>query len=112
MVTIIISCNLVSFWDRLKFQGWFGAKQYFKRMEGTPGGRRVVKLVELSKKVDDSGAQAFLQEGTKLATLESDEEAVNLVATKNPIVVGGKIFMGAEGIPSDEGNEVMLAGSK
>jgi hypothetical protein len=28
------------------------------------------------------------------------------------MVVGGKIFMRAEGIPRDEENEVMLAGSK
>ncbi|KAK2443484.1 hypothetical protein QL285_014584 [Trifolium repens] len=46
---------------------------------GHSGGRRVVKLVELSKKAGDSGAQALLQEGTKLATPESEEEAVNLV---------------------------------
>ncbi|MCI04168.1 hypothetical protein A2U01_0025212, partial [Trifolium medium] len=39
--------------------------------------------------------------------------AVNLVgATKNPMVVGGKIFMRTEGIQRDEGNEVQLAGSK
>ena len=31
---------------------------------GHSGGRRVVKLVELSKKAGDSGAQALLQEGT------------------------------------------------
>ena len=53
---------------------------------GHSGGRRVVKLVELSKKAGDSGAQALLQEGTELATPESEEEAVNLVATKNPMV--------------------------
>ena len=34
------------------------------------------------------------------------------MATKNPMVVGGKIFMRAEGIPRDEGKEAMLAGSK
>ena len=28
------------------------------------------------------------------------------------MVVGGKIFMRAEGIPRDEGKEAMLAGSK
>ena len=37
---------------------------------------------------------------------------MNLVATKSPMVVGGKIFMRAEGIPRDEGKEAMLAGSK
>ena len=80
---------------------------------GHSGGRRVVKLVELSKKAGDSGAQALLQEGTELATPESEEEAVNLVgATKHPMVVGDKIFMRAEGIPRDEGKEAMLAGSK
>ncbi|KAK2392107.1 hypothetical protein QL285_065502 [Trifolium repens] len=79
---------------------------------GHSGGRRVVKLVELSKTAGDSGAQALLQEGTELATPESEEEAVNLVgATKHPMVVGDKIFMRAEGIPRDEG-EVQLAGSK
>ena len=31
---------------------------------GHSGVRRVVKLVELSKKAGDSGAQALLQEGT------------------------------------------------
>ncbi|KAK2420496.1 hypothetical protein QL285_031218 [Trifolium repens] len=75
---------------------------------GHSGGRRMVKLVELSKKAGDSGAQALLQEGTELATPESEEVAVNLVgATKNSMVVGGKIFMRAEGIPRDE-EEVIL----
>ncbi|KAK2368030.1 hypothetical protein QL285_081262 [Trifolium repens] len=79
---------------------------------GHSGGRRVVKLVELSKKAGDSGAQALLQEGTELATPGSEEEAVSLVgATKHPMVVGDMIFMKAEGIPRDEG-EVQLAGSK
>ncbi|PNX61013.1 hypothetical protein L195_g060463, partial [Trifolium pratense] len=44
---------------------------------------------------------------TDLATLGAEEGAMNLVgATKHPIVVGGKIFMNAEGIqgiPRDEG---------
>ncbi|MCI22433.1 hypothetical protein A2U01_0043609, partial [Trifolium medium] len=47
-----------------------------------------------------------------LASPESEEGAMNLVTTKNSWVVGGKIFMRAEGIPTDEENEVVLAGSK
>ncbi|MCI96236.1 hypothetical protein A2U01_0117536, partial [Trifolium medium] len=41
-----------------------------------------------------------------------EEGAVNLVgATKHPMVVGGKIFIRAEGISRNEG-EVQLVGSK
>ncbi|MCI77364.1 hypothetical protein A2U01_0098634, partial [Trifolium medium] len=39
---------------------------------------------------------------TNLATSGAEEGVVNLVgAAKHPIVVGGKIFMRAEGIPRD-----------
>ncbi|WJX12785.1 hypothetical protein P8452_03241 [Trifolium repens] len=44
----------------------------------------------------------------ELKTPGVEEVAVNLVgATKNPMVVGAKIFMRAEGIPRDE-EEVIL----
>ncbi|MCI74628.1 hypothetical protein A2U01_0095892, partial [Trifolium medium] len=57
------------------------------------------------------GSKRFFMR-TDLATPGAKEGAVNLVgATKHPMVVGGKIFMSAEGIPRDEG-EVQLAGSK
>jgi len=95
-----------------KIPRWVRRQAILRKDGGHSEGRRVVKLDELSKKAGDSGAQAFLQEGTEVITPESEEEAVNLVATKNPMVVGGKIFMRAEGIPRDEGKEVMLAGSK
>ncbi|MCI88084.1 hypothetical protein A2U01_0109370, partial [Trifolium medium] len=44
--------------------------------------------------------------------LETGEGAVNLMgATKHPMVMRGKIFMRAEGIPRDE-RDVQLTGSK
>jgi hypothetical protein len=68
------------------------------------GGRRLVKLVGLSKKLMIVRNKRFFRR-TKLITPGSEEEAVNLVgATKNPTVVGDKIFMRAKGIPRDEGN--------
>ncbi|KAK2442835.1 alpha carbonic anhydrase [Trifolium repens] len=91
---------------------WVRRQAILREDGGHSGGRRVVKLVELSKMPEIAGSQAFLQEGTELATPESEEEAVNLVATKSPMVVECKIFMRAEGIPRDEGKEAMLAGSK
>ncbi|PNX64657.1 hypothetical protein L195_g054130 [Trifolium pratense] len=70
----------------------------------------MLQLVEPPKIL--SGEQAFLQGGTNLITPESKEGAVNLVGvTKHPMVVGGKIFMRAEGISRDEG-EVQLARSR
>ena len=87
---------------------WVRRQAILREDGGHSGGRRVVKLVELSKMPEIAGSQAFLQEGTELATPESEEEAVNLVATKSPMVVGCKIFMRAEGIPRDEGSEVIL----
>ncbi|GAU38535.1 hypothetical protein TSUD_320070 [Trifolium subterraneum] len=95
-----------------KIPRWVRSQSILREDRGQSEGRRVVKLDELSKKAGDNGAQAFLQEGIEVITLESQEEAVSLVATKNPMVVGGKIFMRAEGIPRDEGKEVILAGSK
>ena len=44
-----------------------------------------------------------------MTSSKAEEGAVNLVgATKHPMVVGCKIFMRAEGIPRDEGSEVIL----
>ncbi|PNX78278.1 hypothetical protein L195_g034255 [Trifolium pratense] len=83
----------------------------------------MLQLVEPPKILGLVWSQAILREdgrhsggqrvgGTDLITPESEEGAVNLVsATKHPMVVGGKIFMMAEGIPRDEGEE-QLVGSR
>ncbi|MCI45812.1 hypothetical protein A2U01_0067051 [Trifolium medium] len=56
------------------------------------------------------GSRRFFRR-TDLITPWAEESAVNLVGLpKNPMVVGGKIFMRAEGILRDDGNDVMLAG--
>ncbi|MCI41708.1 hypothetical protein A2U01_0062942 [Trifolium medium] len=56
------------------------------------------------------GSKRFFRR-TDLITPGAEEGAVNLVGLpKNPMVMGDKIFMRAEGILRDEGNEVMLAG--
>ncbi|KAK2452961.1 hypothetical protein QL285_000704 [Trifolium repens] len=75
---------------------------------GHSGGRRVVKLVGLSKNSVIVGCKRFF-ESTELNTPGVEEVAVNLVgATKNPMVVGWKIFMRAEGIPRDEEEEILV----
>ncbi|CAJ2659843.1 unnamed protein product [Trifolium pratense] len=94
-----------------KIPGWVRSQAILREDGRHSGGRRMVKLVGLSKMPVIVGNKRFFRR-TDLATPGAEEGAVNLVgATKHPMVVGGKIFMRAEGIPRDEG-EVQLVGSK
>ena len=63
-------------------------------------------------KSDDSGEQPFLQGGTDLTSPESEEEAVNLVSYLKSCGSGTQDLHESGRHSEDEGEEVMLAGSK
>ncbi|PNX61376.1 hypothetical protein L195_g052422, partial [Trifolium pratense] len=94
-----------------KIPEWVWSQAILREDGRHSGGRRMVKLVGLSKTPMIVGNKRFFRR-TNLAAPGPEEGAVNLVgATKHPMVLGGKIFMRAESIPRDEGEE-QLVGSK
>jgi hypothetical protein len=88
--------------DLQKIPMLVGDKQFFESTEGIPGVEEgMVKLVRLSKRSMIVGCKRIFKR-TSLITPGVKEVAMNIVwLLKNPIVVGGKIFMRAKDIPRD-----------